>query len=152
MLGDALNEPHRPYVVIMGGSKMSDKIKVMDKLVTKADYILVGGGIANTFLKASGYEIGNSLCDEESIEYAKGLLKKYKNKIILPIDGHGSLLFADDIEVTYTSVDSIPDDIMLLDIGPKTITLFKNYIKGQKITVKYESGKSLIKYFDSIAK
>jgi len=132
MLGDALNEPHRPYVVIMGGSKMSDKIKVMDKLVKKADYILVGGGIANTFLKASGLNIGNSLYDEDSISYAKALLRKYKNKIVLPLDGHGALLFADDIDVVYTSVNKVPDDIMLLDIGPKTIALFKKYIKDAK--------------------
>ena len=132
MLGSKLNDPSKPYVVIMGGAKMTDKIKVIDKLILKADYILLGGGIANTFLTAQGYDLKKSIYDEDSIIHAKELLNKYQDKIILPIDGYGSLDYKDDLEVFYNTINNVDDDVMLLDVGPKTIKLFEKYINNAK--------------------
>lgn len=128
MLGDTLNNPKRPYVVIMGGAKISDKIKVIETLVKKADYILLGGGIANTFLKAKDIDLKESIYDEESLPFAKEMLKKHENKIILPVDGYGSSSYQDGLEVTYSKVSDVPSGIMVLDIGPKTVELFSKYI------------------------
>lgn len=132
MLGKILEDAKKPYVVIMGGAKINDKIKVIDKLIEKADYLLLGGGIANTFLTAKGYDLKSSIYDEDSIEYCKQLLSKYEKKIILPIDGYGSSKYEDLLDVTYCDVNDVSDEIMLLDIGPKTISLFGKYIKGSK--------------------
>ena len=131
MLNAVLN-PEKPYVSIMGGSKMKDKIKVMDRLVKESDYVLLGGGIANTFLKATGIDIKASVYDEESIEHAKKLLNEYKDKIILPVDGYGSKEFKDGIDVFYDEVKETKDDVLILDIGPKTIEIFKKYIENAK--------------------
>ena len=132
MLSSVLNNPNKPYVVIMGGAKMNDKIKIIDKLIKKADYILLGGGIANTFLKALDYDLKKSIYDEESVLHAKNLLEKYKEKIILPVDGYGSTDYSDNLSVSYCNIDDIKDDIMILDIGPKTLELFSKYIKDAK--------------------
>ena len=132
MLGNILNSPERPYISIMGGSKMTDKIKVMNRLVKESDYILLGGGIANTFLAAKGVDVKKSVYDEESIPYAKELLEKYGDKIILPVDGYGSKEFKDGIEVYYSDINNIEDDILILDLGPKTLDIFKNYINTAK--------------------
>lgn len=132
MLDETLNKAQKPYVVIMGGAKMNDKIKVMDKLVEKADYILLGGGIANTFLTAKGYDLKKSIYDEESITYAKMLLDKYSNKIILPVDGYGSKQYDDGLEVFYCDINDVKDDVMILDIGPKSAELFSKYILTSK--------------------
>ena len=132
MLGDTLNNPQKPYVVIMGGAKMHDKIKVIDKLIEKADYLLLGGGIANTFLKAIGYDLKASIYDEESLEHAKKLYEDYEDKIILPVDGYGSSSYSDGLEVKYSSVENIEDGIMMLDIGPKTVEIFSKYILDSK--------------------
>lgn len=132
MLGDTLNNPKKPYLVIMGGAKINDKIPVIEKLVTKADYILLGGGIANTFLKAGGMDIKSSVYDKDSISFASNMLKKYGDKIILPIDGYGSNAYQDGLEVSYSDMTNIPDGIMILDIGPKTIKLFSEYINKAK--------------------
>lgn len=132
MLGDNLNEAEKPYIVIMGGAKMNDKIKVMDQMLEKADYVLLGGGIANTFLTAKGYNLKKSIYDENSLEYAKQMLDKYNDKIILPVDGSGSLEYADNLEVFYSNLETIKDGVMLLDIGPKTIDLFSKYIMQSK--------------------
>lgn len=132
MLGESLDNPKRPYTVIMGGAKMNDKIKVIDALVEKADNILLAGGIANTFLVASGYDLKKSIYDEESIKHAKGLLSKYKDKMILPVDGYGSLEYKDNIDVFYSDLNNIKDEVMILDIGPKTIELFSKYILDSK--------------------
>lgn len=132
MLGDNLNNPQRPYIVIMGGAKMNDKIKVMDKMLEKADYVLLGGGIASTFLTAKGYDLKKSIFDENSLDYAKQILEKYNDKIILPVDGYGSLEYADNLEVFYDDLENVRDDVMILDIGPKTIELFSKYIKQSK--------------------
>ena len=132
MLGATLNDPKRPYVVIMGGAKMNDKIKVIDKLIKKCDYLLLGGGIANTFLTAIGYDLKSSIYDSESIEHAKNLMSKYKNKIVLPVDGYASNEYADNLEVKYYDLKNVFNDEMILDIGPKTIELFKKYINKSK--------------------
>ena len=132
MLGDRLTNPKRPYVVIAGGAKMNDKIKVLDNLINKADYVLLGGGIANTFLVAKGYDLKKSIYDEESVEHAKELIEKYQDKIVLPLDGYGSNNYQDKLEVKYNLVDNVDNDLMILDIGPKTIELFSNYINGAK--------------------
>lgn len=132
MLGDVLNEPKRPYVVIAGGAKMHDKIKIIDKLIKKADYILLGGGMANTFLVAKGYDLKKSVYDEESVSHAKELLKKYDEKIILPLDGYSSSSYSDGLKVNYYKLDNVEDGEMILDIGPETIKLFSKYILKSK--------------------
>lgn len=132
MLGKALDKPKRPYVVIMGGAKMNDKIKVIDKLIHKADYVLLGGGIANTFLVAQGFDLKSSIYDKESINHAEELLRKYKDKIILPVDGYGSPSYQDGLEVKYDKLDNVTQGSMILDIGPKSIGLFSKYILNAK--------------------
>ena len=115
-----LDNPNRPYTLILGGSKVSDKIGVIENMVKKCDYILVGGGMAYTFLKSLGYNIGESLLDSESIDFCTKMLNDYKDKIILPIDSK-----VDDIEKDNNMFN---DSDKGLDIGSKTIELFKNYI------------------------
>lgn len=132
MLGNTLDSPKRPYVVIMGGAKMNDKIKVIDKLIEKCDYLLLGGGIANTFLTAKGYDLKKSIYDEQSIEHAKSLMDKYKDKIVLPVDGYASEEYEDNLEVKYYDLKHVEDNMMILDIGPETISLFSKYIKNCK--------------------
>lgn len=132
MLGEKLNDPQRPYVVIAGGAKMKDKIEVIDKLVEKADYVLLGGGIANTFLVAKEIDVKNSVYDEESVPHAKELLKKYSKKIILPVDGLGSIEYKDNLKVYSFDVNNITDGVMMLDIGEKTIDLYTKYLYQAK--------------------
>ena len=131
-LSGVLNTPEKPYVVIMGGAKMNDKIKVIDKLALKADYLLLAGGIANTFLVANNVDMKKSKYDKDSICFVKELMKKYPDKIILPVDGYGSTSYEDELEVFYEDINNIKDDIMILDIGPKTVELFSKYIKNSK--------------------
>ena len=120
-----INNPKKPYTVILGGAKISDKIGVIENLINKADYILIGGAMAYTFLKAREKEVGKSLVEEESIEFAKGLLQK-TNKIILPIDH----IVSDNMDNNnYSIKDTIDKDDIGLDIGPKTIELFKSYLE-----------------------
>ena len=126
-----LNNPERPFIVIMGGAKVSDKIGVIENLVEKADYILIGGGMAYTFLKANGIDIGSSLLDEESIDFCQKMLAKYKEKIILPIDHVCANEISDDVEtVVSENINGIG-----LDIGPKTIEMFKKYLENSKTIV-----------------
>lgn len=132
MLGGLLNNPSRPYTVILGGAKMNDKIKVIDKLIEKADYMLLGGGIANTFLTAKGYDLKASIYDEESLSHAKELLLKYPNKIILPKDGYGSSSYKDGLDVKYDHLNNVSDGNMILDIGPSSTKLFSSYIRKSK--------------------
>ena len=129
-----LDNPERPYVVILGGAKVSDKIGVIDNLITKADYILVGGGMAFTFFKAQGFEIGKSLLEEDKISYCKDLLDKYSDKIILP----SSVAVASDIMATSSkikNIDNIDVDDMGLDIGPDSVRLFEKYLVNAKTVV-----------------
>lgn len=128
-----LDEPERPYTVILGGAKVSDKIGVIENLVKKCDYILIGGGMAYTFLKSLGYNIGKSLLDEESIDFCKDMLNKYKDKIILPVDSIVSKEIDGDIELKNNNEFS--DDDIGLDIGEKTIDKFKEILESSKTVV-----------------
>ena len=127
VLNSVLNNPKRPYAVILGGAKVNDKIGVINSLVKKADYILIAGGMCYTFLHALGYNIGSSLLDSDSIDYCKDLLAKYKDKIILPVDNIVSSGI-DSKDTTLVNIDSIPSDKMGLDIGVKTIELFESVL------------------------
>ena len=129
-----LNNPERPFTVIMGGAKVADKIGVIENLVTKADYILVGGGMAYTFLKAKGLPIGKSLLDEENIEFCKKMLKEYPNKIILPIDSINGKDISDE-SVSECNIQDIKDDDIGLDIGHSTVKLFKQYLEQSKTII-----------------
>lgn len=126
-----LTKPERPFTVIMGGAKVSDKIGVIENLVKKADHILIGGGMAYTFLASEGIDIGSSLLDEESLGFCKKMLKEHKDKIVLPIDHVCAKEISDDVK-TITS-DKITD--IGLDIGPKTVELFKKYLVESKTIV-----------------
>ncbi len=126
-----IKNPVRPFTVIMGGSKVSDKIGVIENLMNKCDYLLIGGGMAYTFLKASGKEIGKSLCENDYLDYCKKLLSE-TDKIILPIDN----VVSKDIESdTYEIREDFDESDIGLDIGPKTIELFKEYIKKSQTIV-----------------
>ena len=129
-----LNNPERPFTVILGGAKVADKIGVIENLVTKADYILVGGGMAYTFLKASGINIGKSLLDEESIDFCKKMLEEYPDKIILPIDSVNGKNISDE-SVSECFVSDIKDDDIGLDIGHSTVKLFKQYLMTSKTVI-----------------
>ena len=130
-----LKKPKRPFTVILGGAKVSDKIGVIKNLSKKADYILIGGGMAYTFLKSEGYEIGNSLIDYDSLDFCTKILKKYENKIILPIDTVNGLEIKESTSTSTCLINDIKEEEIGLDIGPKTIELFKNYIKKSKTII-----------------
>lgn len=126
-----LEEDSHPFVVVMGGAKVSDKIKVIENLVRICDKLLIAGGMAYTFLAAEGYEIGASLCDGENISFCKNIISKYKDKIILPVDNITSkTIESDGYEVK--SIDAILSDDIGLDIGPETIELFSKHLKPAK--------------------
>ena len=130
-----LDNPPHPFIVILGGAKVSDKIGVIKNLVTKADKIIIGGAMAFTFLKAEGKNIGKSLLDEESIDFCKEILKTYKDKIILPIDFAVTNEYTNDEEYREKDVDSISDNEMGLDIGTKTLALFKENLTGASLVI-----------------
>lgn len=134
-LNNALTNPKRPFVAIVGGAKVSDKIGVIKQLLTKADYVLIGGGMAYTFLKAQGYNIGDSICELDKLDVAKEILSLGKDKIILPIDVKLNNQFANDGDIKVVSYDQIPDGYQGLDIGDQTIELFTKYIKTAKTIV-----------------
>jgi len=125
----AINNPERPFTVILGGSKVSDKIKVIENLVNIADYILIGGGMAFTFLKSQNMEIGASLLDEESLDFCKNIIKKYKDKIILPIDIVTSENIDKPLNVKEIFISDIKEKDIGLDIGHGTVKLFKTYLE-----------------------
>lgn len=136
-LGEAVNNPVRPFVAILGGSKVSDKIAVINNLLEKVDTIIIGGGMAYTFLKAQGYEIGTSLVEEEKVEYAKEMMEKAKAKgvkLLLPIDNAVADKFA-DVAPVITEDANIPEGFMGLDIGPKTIEEYVNTVNASKTIV-----------------
>ena len=130
-----LNEPERPFIVILGGAKVADKIGVIENLVTKADKILIGGGMAFTFLKAEGYNVGKSLVDEENIEFCKKILKDYADKIVLPVDAAVTKEFTNDEEYRVKEINTISEDEMGLDIGPKTMEIFENTLNTAKSVI-----------------
>ena len=123
----AINNPDKPYAVILGGSKVSDKIGVIENLVDKCDYILIGGGMAYTFLKSQGFEIGKSLLDIESLDFCKDILKEYKNKIYLPVDSVVSKEIDKDVNIKLN--EEFENDDIGLDIGPKTIEKYEEILE-----------------------
>ncbi|MEI3529559.1 MAG: phosphoglycerate kinase [Bacilli bacterium] len=134
VLNDALEKPQRPFIVILGGSKVSDKIGVIKNLVKKADYILIGGGMAFTFLKAEGINIGSSLIDKDNIDFCKKIMKQNQDKIVLPIDVVTGLTIDDDTKTRTCFINEMKEEEIGLDIGPQTIKLFSQYI-GDSETV-----------------
>ncbi len=141
-LGNAVESPVRPFVAILGGAKVADKLNVISNLLEKCDTLIIGGGMAYTFLKAQGYEVGTSLVDNEKIDYCKEMIEKAKKngkKLLLPVDATIAKAFPDpidgDIDVQVVDADKIPADMMGLDIGPKTMELFANEAKNAKTVV-----------------
>ncbi len=137
-LGDALENPERPLVSILGGSKVSDKIGVIDSLLEKVDTLLIGGGMAYTFYKVLGYSIGNSICEDDKLDLAKELMKKAEEKnvkMLLPIDNKLGKEFSPNTETMIVDRDSIPDGWEGLDIGPKTIELYSEELKKAKTVI-----------------
>lgn len=133
MLSMARDNPILPFVLILGGSKVSDKISVVENMINKVDTILIGGGMAFTFLKAAGYEIGASLCEEDKLDFASRMMldaKKRGVKILLPLDVIAAKEFKEDSAFLVVNADAIPGDMMGLDIGPKTEKLFREAITG----------------------
>ena len=130
-----INNPEHPFTVILGGAKVSDKIGVTLNLVKKADYILIGGGMSFTFLCAKGYNIGKSLLDEDSIAFCTNILNDYPNKIIIPIDIVETNEISNNSNYNITDVSKIDENKIGVDIGPKTIALFKEYIEKSKLVV-----------------
>ena len=141
-LGNAVENPVRPFVAILGGAKVADKLNVISNLLEKCDTLIIGGGMAYTFLKAKGYEVGTSLVDNEKIDYCKEMMEKAEKlgkKLLLPIDTTIAKDFPDpidaEIEVSVVDADKIPADMMGLDIGPKTMALFADAAKSAKTVV-----------------
>ena len=132
---EAVEAPERPFVAILGGSKVSDKIGVIENLLEKADKVLIGGGMTYTFYKAQGIEIGNSLVEEDKLDVAKSLLEKSNGKLILPVDSKEANAFADYTEVKYTEGEAIDPGFLGLDIGPKSIAKFDEALTGAKTVV-----------------
>ena len=141
-LGNAVENPVRPFVAILGGAKVADKLNVISNLLEKCDTLIIGGGMAYTFLKAQGCEIGTSLVDDEKLDYCKEMIEKAKTlgkKLLLPVDATIAKAFPDPIDaeiaVSVVDADKIPADMMGLDIGPKTMELFANEVKNAKTVV-----------------
>ena len=132
-MGKALDDPKRPFVAVLGGAKVSDKINVINNLLNKADTIILGGGMAYTFAKAKGGSIGQSLLEADKQEYALEMIAKAQEKgvkLLLPVDTLAAKEFSPDAEPVAVDAMAIPDDMQGLDIGPKTVELFCNAVKG----------------------
>ncbi len=141
-LGNAVNNPERPFVAILGGAKVADKLNVINNLLEKCDTLIIGGGMAYTFLKAKGYEVGTSLIDNEKIDYCKEMMEKAEKlgkKLLLPIDTTIASEFPNpidaEIDITVVPSDQIPADKMGLDIGTKTAELYAEAVKSAKTVV-----------------
>ena len=132
---EAIKNPKRPLTVILGGSKVSDKIGVIENLVNVADHILIGGGMAFTFLKASGLNIGKSLLDEEHLDFCKEMLEKHSDKLVLPIDCVVASEVSEDVNSRTCFINEIKEDELGLDIGHATVKLFKQYLDGSKTVI-----------------
>lgn len=133
-LGNAVDNPVHPFVAILGGAKVSDKIGVIDHLLNKADKVIVGGGMTYTFYAAKGIKIGNSLVEEDKIDVAKEIMAKAGDKLVLPVDSVEADKFASDADTKVVEGD-IDDGYMALDIGPKSVAEFKNVLKDAKTVV-----------------
>jgi phosphoglycerate kinase len=131
-LGQATGSPEHPYVVILGGAKISDKIGVIENLLGKADSILIGGGMANTFFKAQGLEMGDSLVEDEVLDTAKALMDEAGDKLVLPVDAVVADAFDNDATKKVVAVDAVEPGWRILDIGPETITAFKAVLSDAK--------------------
>ena len=137
-LGNALNNPERPFVAILGGAKVSDKIGVIDSLLEKVDTLMIGGGMAYTFFKAQGYEVGNSICEVDKLDLAKEAMAKAKErgvKLMLPVDTKVGKEFKPDTESKVVAWTEIPEGWEGFDIGPKTIEMFKEELQKAKTVV-----------------
>jgi len=134
MLGKGLDKPVKPFVAIIGGAKVSDKIAVIENLLTKADKILIGGGMAYTFLKAQGHAVGNSLVEDDYIDLAKKFLAESNGKILLPIDHAIASTYADEDRKVTDGID-IPEGTMALDLGDKSIKMYEESLTGSKTVV-----------------
>ena len=137
-LGNTLENPKRPFVAILGGAKVSDKIGVIDSLLEKVDTLMIGGGMAYTFFKSMGYNVGNSICELDKLDLAQDLMKKAKEKnvkLVLPVDNVIAKEITPDAENKVVNSDSIPAEWEGLDIGPKTIELFKEQLKDAKTVI-----------------
>ena len=132
-MGRALSDPKRPFVAILGGAKVSDKIGVITNLLDKVDTLIIGGGMAYTFMKALGYSIGTSICENDKVDLAKEMMAKAKEKgvkFLIPVDNVVATEYKADAEYKTVNSDTIPDGWMGLDIGPKTRELFSNALNG----------------------
>jgi phosphoglycerate kinase len=132
-MGKALSDPKRPFVSILGGAKVSDKIGVINNLIEKVDTLIIGGGMAYTFMKSLGHNIGTSLCEDDKIDLAKELMAKAEAKgvkFLIPVDNKVGKEYDENTESMVVNSDDIPEGWMGLDIGPKTIELFSENIKG----------------------
>lgn len=141
-LGNAVNNPERPFVAILGGAKVADKLNVINNLIEKCDTLIIGGGMAYTFLKAQGYEVGTSLVDDEKLDYCKDMIAKAEKlgkKLLLPVDTAVAKAFPNpidaEIETSVVDCSAIPADVMGLDIGPKTAELYAEAAKTAKTVV-----------------
>ncbi len=141
-LGNAVNNPERPFVAILGGAKVADKLNVISNLLEKCDTLIIGGGMAYTFQKAKGYEVGTSLVDDTKIDYCKEMMEKAEKlgkKLLLPVDTTVAKAFPSpidaEIEVTNVKADAIPADMMGLDIGTETAALYADAVKSAKTVV-----------------
>ena len=138
VMGKALNNPVRPFVAILGGKKVSDKINVITNLIDKVDELLIGGGMAYTFFKAKGYEIGKSICEDDKVELAKELMEKAAHKgvkLLLPIDNVVATEFSNDAESKVVASNEIPADWEGVDIGPETVKLYGDALKNAKTVI-----------------
>lgn len=138
VLGQALESPKRPFTAIIGGAKVKDKIDVIDNLLEKVDHLIIGGGLAYTFIKAQGYEIGNSLLEEDKIDLAKQFMQKAKDKgveFVLPIDVVVADAFKEDANKKEVDIDQIPADWQALDIGPKTAEKYAQIVANSKLII-----------------
>ncbi len=131
-LGGALNNPQHPFIAILGGAKIGDKIGVIENLLPKVEHILIGGGMANTFAKANGYPIGDSLVENDKLELARETMSKSAGKLVFPVDWVIADKFAADAESNLVDVENVPDGWRILDIGPESIKLFESYLQNAK--------------------
>ncbi|GED72689.1 phosphoglycerate kinase [Brevibacillus reuszeri] len=137
-MGGALTSPERPFTAIVGGAKVKDKIAVIENLLTKVDHLIIGGGMANTFLKAQGFGIGASLCEDDKLDLARSLMEQAKERgvqLLMPVDVVVADRFVADAENKTVAIDAIPDGWMALDIGPKSVEEFQRVIVASKTVV-----------------
>ncbi|MGC5326946.1 phosphoglycerate kinase [Brevibacillus sp. SYSU BS000544] len=137
-LGGALSNPKRPFTAIIGGAKVKDKIAVIENLLTKVDTLIIGGGMANTFIKAQGHGVGSSLCEDDKLELAQSLMAQAKERgvqLLMPVDVIVADKFAADANTQVVAIDAIPDGWMALDVGPKSVESFRNAIQASETII-----------------